>query len=334
MRNLHLFILLGSVLLVTMALFPGCGGDDNPTNPTNHSPVISSLTASKDTVNITESCALTCVATDQDGDPLTYNWSLDAGSISGTGSSVTWTSPNVSGANIVVCEVTDGHGGSVTDSVTVTVTGQMPTQGLIAYYPFHGNANDESGNGNNGTVFGAALTSDRFGNPNNAYSFDGNDRIDVPDDPSLTLNSDQFTILSWVQFSAFGVDGGYYLMGHSEGPGDTDKWIFWLANDNIKLIVGPSAGWIRIGDAPFQIGNWYHVVIRKNGNELAAFVDASLIGTNSVSFVIPDPNATFQIGTAEPDRPNRPFRGIIDDVRIYNRALSSEEIGTLFFEGQ
>ena len=45
--------------------------------------------------------------------------------------------------------------------------------GLVAYYPFNGNANDESGNGNNGTVNGATLTTDRFGNTNKAYSFNG-----------------------------------------------------------------------------------------------------------------------------------------------------------------
>jgi hypothetical protein len=45
--------------------------------------------------------------------------------------------------------------------------------GLVAHYPFNGNANDESGNGNNGTVNGATLTTDRFGNMNKAYSFDG-----------------------------------------------------------------------------------------------------------------------------------------------------------------
>ena len=49
----------------------------------------------------------------------------------------------------------------------------VPTNGLVAYYPFNGNANDESGNGNNGTVNGATLTSDRFGNSGKAYSFDG-----------------------------------------------------------------------------------------------------------------------------------------------------------------
>jgi hypothetical protein len=58
------------------------------------------------------------------------------------------------------------------------VPSYVPTNGLIGYWPFNGNANDESGNNNNGTVNGATLTNDRFGNANKAYAFDGvNDKI-------------------------------------------------------------------------------------------------------------------------------------------------------------
>ena len=60
------------------------------------------------------------------------------------------------------------------------VLGVIPTDDLVAYYPFNGNANDESGNGNNGTIFRATLTTDRFGNANRAYSFDGSSFISVP----------------------------------------------------------------------------------------------------------------------------------------------------------
>ena len=60
--------------------------------------------------------------------------------------------------------------------------------GLVAYYPFNGNANDESGNGNDGTVIGATLTADRSGNPDSAYSFNGvNDYINVPHSSSLNI---------------------------------------------------------------------------------------------------------------------------------------------------
>ncbi|MGD0712159.1 MAG: hypothetical protein ABR968_13380, partial [Bacteroidales bacterium] len=55
----------------------------------------------------------------------------------------------------------------------LSVNAQIPSTGLVAFYPFKGNADDTSGNGHNGTVHGATLTTDRFGNPNNAYYFNG-----------------------------------------------------------------------------------------------------------------------------------------------------------------
>jgi len=71
--------------------------------------------------------------------------------------------------------------------------------GLVAYYPFNGNANDESVNGNHGTVYGATLTTDRFGNTNKAYSFDG---VDDYIDSKFNFNggSTNFTISYWAKF--------------------------------------------------------------------------------------------------------------------------------------
>ncbi len=70
---------------------------------------------------------------------------------------------------------------------------------LIAFYPFNGNANDESGNGNHGTVYGATLTTDRFNQPNRAYYFDGiNDYIMVPNSSILQI-SGEITMSAWFQ---------------------------------------------------------------------------------------------------------------------------------------
>src|SRR3990167_4957400 len=92
---------------------------------------------------------------------------------------------------------------------------------LVAYYPFNGNANDESGNGNNGTVNGATLTTDRFGNTNKAYSFDGvNDYIDIGNNTNLKRYNTSFTVSSWIKLFSYSNsylssiisnrDGGYY----------------------------------------------------------------------------------------------------------------------------
>lgn len=86
---------------------------------------------------------------------------------------------------------------------------QIPTDGLVAYYPFNGNANDESGNGNNGTVNGATLTTDRHGNPNSSYNFRGfnyGDKITIPNNSSLSF-SNEISISLWTkQASQSGMD--------------------------------------------------------------------------------------------------------------------------------
>ena len=75
--------------------------------------------------------------------------------------------------------------------------------GLVAYYPFNGNANDESGNGHNGVVNGAILTSDRFGNANKAYSFAGtDDDIDLAGTGSLDFLTGGFSLVAWTNFTA------------------------------------------------------------------------------------------------------------------------------------
>ena len=74
-----------------------------------------------------------------------------------------------------------------------TLFSQIPTNGLVGYWSFSGNANDSSGNNLNGTVNGAVLTEDRFGNSSSAYSFDGNDYISVNDDDLLSFPNNEFT---------------------------------------------------------------------------------------------------------------------------------------------
>ncbi|HEY5408521.1 MAG TPA: LamG-like jellyroll fold domain-containing protein, partial [Ginsengibacter sp.] len=79
----------------------------------------------------------------------------------------------------------------------------LSAQTLVASYPFNGNANDATGNGHNGTVNGATLTTDRFGNANSAYLFNGtNNNIIVPDAPNLRP-AGAYTINAWVQPKGF-----------------------------------------------------------------------------------------------------------------------------------
>ena len=83
----------------------------------------------------------------------------------------------------------------IISSLLAQVPAYVPTNGLVGYWPFNGNANDESGNGNHGTVNGATLTTDRNGNANAAYSFDGiSNFIEVINSPSINITGSQLSI--------------------------------------------------------------------------------------------------------------------------------------------
>lgn len=211
------------------------------------------------------------------------------------------------------------------------ITHELPTEDLVAYWPFDGNADDMAGD-NHGIVAGATLVQDRFGVAQNAFSFDGDDWITIEDSPTLTLGSGPFTLAAWINLSSYGDEGGYYLLSHSEGAGNATKWFFWLANDGIRFVSHPAPGGIPLGAATFNLNQWYHVAIRRSGLELRAYVDGELIGINGLFVSVPDPGGIFQIGT-ESDRPNGVYKGVMDDVRFYKRALSRRQIQTLYHEG-
>lgn len=202
------------------------------------------------------------------------------------------------------------------------------SDGLIAHWSFNGNAVDVTGNGHDGIVNGAQLSTDRFGSANSAYSFDGNDYISVADSADFTLGSSPFTIAAWSRMSEFSTDAGYYFMGHDEGPGNTDKWIFFQGNSGISFVTTPTS-WVSLGSYDFQIGDWHHIAVSRDGNLLSAFVDGVKIGDTLFTSIIPNPSASLLIGDAESQHPGRNYRGSIDDVRIYERALSSTELQEL-----
>jgi len=111
-------------------------------------------------------------------------------------------------------------------SVFAQIPNYVPANGLVGWWPFNGNANDESGNGNNGTVNGATLTSDRFGNSNMAYSFDGmNDNIEIIDNPSFSffLNS-SYSVNIWFNLISLGSTQAFIGQGDGDGLNQNRFW--------------------------------------------------------------------------------------------------------------
>jgi hypothetical protein len=119
-------IILAVLILSMIALvFSGCGGGGT-TPPINHSPTITSITASPQSpIEVDQSTVITCSASDPDGDPLVYTWTKTGGTITGTGSAITWTAPDIEGTYIITCIVSDGE---LTDeqSISIDVEQELP----------------------------------------------------------------------------------------------------------------------------------------------------------------------------------------------------------------
>jgi hypothetical protein len=219
-------------------------------------------------------------------------------------------------------------------------------QGLVAYYPFNGNANDESGNGNHGVVYGATLSEDRFGNGSSAYYMDGNDYINIGQLSQLN-NADGITISVWVK---------RFTSGRKEGF--IGKWNSGEYSNNVFLIYNGEQSGVNKPCFCFQAKNtparkiysnyllssheWVNIIstwnntngiskIFINGQKSNEKLNDQTIG-KKLNYNTSYPAIIGNWGRFWGS--NYYLIGKIDDIRIYNRALTEQEIHTLYIEGQ
>ncbi|HFA48832.1 MAG TPA: hypothetical protein ENJ95_07435, partial [Bacteroidetes bacterium] len=214
-----------------------------------------------------------------------------------------------------------------TDPLFTTVcspgTGNDPNcnmgDGLIAYYTFDGNANDISGNGNNGIVNGATLTTDRLGNNNSAYLFDGqNDFISVPHSSALDV-PEGFTVTSWVLINEWYNTWGIILdKGRQITSIIRENSFHGFGNCNITT---PS---------PFEKDTWFFLTTSFDAATgiYSGYLNGQLIGSiNCAGF---SPTTEDLLIGIDPPGAVEYLNGKLDDIRIYNRALSIDEIQQIF----
>ena len=230
-------------------------------------------------------------------------------------------------------------------TTSTNVFAAVTTDGLVAYYPFNGNADDQSGNGYDGTVYGATLISDRSGAANSAYMFNGIDNyISVDYTPAFQLPV--ITISAWILPTVDLTAAAYppSIVGRGEDL-VTDEAAFNL------LVANPAAPWANGvavlyennagGDEAFgtdvypETGVWTHLVASRDATGLLSiYCDGSLISQWSSTA---DPTsdcfqdlligAYWSVPTPATAVITNFFTGAIDDVMIYNRALTPDEIG-------
>ncbi|MFN5621405.1 MAG: LamG-like jellyroll fold domain-containing protein [Flavobacteriales bacterium] len=218
-----------------------------------------------------------------------------------------------------------------TPAACPTLSANLQT-GLVGYWPFCGNANDESGNGNDGVVNGATLTEDRFGNANAAYGFDGVNNSIIT--PALLNASNDLTFSCWVNSNSESNQTILNTIPHTVIGYGLNPW--WAGSGNISFLYGngQSAGWsgdnsVIVNPIPF-LNTWVNHVIIKSGLHWKFLENNSVIYEFDSSNQPADIVAQLVFGHCDPSICAETLSGSLDDIAIWNRALTPEEVQELY----
>jgi hypothetical protein len=261
-------------------------------------------------------------------DACVYLWSASNSFCSGTACGGKWDdAPCTMVASAYICEA----------APLSFISGTL-NQGLVAYYPFDGNARDQSGNGNNGEVHSATLTSDRFGNPHSAYNFDGmSSYIKVPNGSPFNF-ANNFSVSFWVKSGARQNNFAYmfYKVSHIYGE---PLWVFHQYSDSLNRFVFQypqnfgqgwdgfcNGNWNCIADLILTANQWDYYSITKQNKKISIYLNGNLQASRyfPTSSIPTTGNFSLFIGTS--DSYNRHFNGTLDDIFIYNRTLTASEV--------
>jgi len=226
-----------------------------------------------------------------------------------------------------------------TQMIFSQVPSYVPTNGLVGYWPFNGNANDQSGNGNNGTVNGATLTFDRYGNANNAYDFDGNNtHINVPLQQNLQGNK---TFSCWIKLPLNFINPYCNFITAKNQSLTLPNDYLSVNGNNPSYISSNTVGYFYDGktglSSSFNVNDnlWHNIILTHNYNlqEAKLYIDGifinSIISTNfSINSLVD--RLVFGGDLNSDVSANAALFGQLDDIGIWNRALTQQEITNMY----
>lgn len=224
-------------------------------------------------------------------------------------------------------------------SNSTNTTCPIVTNGLIAYYPFNGNADDESGNGYHGTINGASLTTDRNGNVDSAYDFNGiNNKITVnnPFGNSFTDES-PYSLAFWFKTSTTKAEVNLLTYFTKCGGGfEDDYFAISIKNGNTIVISNGNGSPFQINNAQLNNNESHFMALSHSGTNYDLYLDGALLASFSIpssTFTIPDTyDLVFGYVHTNNCGDNSYFDGVLDDIRIYDRTLSSQEVLSIYLE--
>lgn len=212
--------------------------------------------------------------------------------------------------------------------------------GLIAYYPLNGDATDQSGNELHGMLNGPVTGVDRFDLNGSALLFDGeDDHILVENDPLLNLGTGNFAMSLWVK--SLDPDGGPQMLVHKGISGTGGQ--YWFRQNEYDPVTrlgaavtegNPPGTFLSSTEPIFDDQEWHHLVFQRTAAALEIWVDSELkVRLLDTRYRNVDNDGNLIIGAQNPwpvggNFPfiHNHFHGYLDEVRLYNRSLSSKEI--------
>ncbi|MBI3004034.1 MAG: T9SS type A sorting domain-containing protein [Ignavibacteriales bacterium] len=300
----------------------------------NHPPRIQKLQAVPRKIDLQSSSMISCTASDPDTDAVSFTWFSSAGSISGSGSTVTWMSPSTEGDYFIVCRVEDGLGGSMTDSVGLEVRdfSKFGSGQLVAFYPFNGNANDASGNQHHGVVSSTVPVTDRFGQAASAYAFDGvTSSVRIANDTALNFQS-AITINFWMKIGAYYPAREQYVISHGNWQNRWKISVTPLSNKlrwTVKTSTGTNAKDLD-SETSLVLDSLYNVTALYSGADMEIYLNRALDAFTLWSGPILQTSIDLTVGQVLPSENSYNFNGVLDDIRIYDFALAPSQISALY----
>lgn len=211
---------------------------------------------------------------------------------------------------------------------TPNVPNYVPTNGLIAYYPFNGNANDQSGNASNGTPTDVTLTSDRFGVANTAYSFNGtSSNIQAYLSKNLQDNNSR-TITGWFKATdpVNSKEFDFCVLNYGNTPSSAFKISFYR-----KGYFDVTFGSQVFSSQEYYFNNewtFFAMTFDNTNKTFSLYINNVLKITGITNLFTQEFGSYFRVGKNDS---NNYFEGSLDDIGVWNRMLTSQEISNLYY---
>jgi len=262
----------------------------------------------------------------QGQEKLTYEWNVTGGAMTSDYSLLTWTAPQ---EGIYKISVTVTNHLDLQSTYTLDVLVKKKQDGTtkpLAYFPFDGDVKDYSGSGNDAQSANVDPAPDERGNPNSAYLFNsGADIIFIPN--KLTLNFvDAVTLSFWIK--ATSVTEESFIISH--GSWEERYKISITPNGKLRWTVKTSEGVVDLDSSdPLPLNQYHHVTVVYSGYSLEMYLDGELDVFTEHSGSLLQTAKSITFGRKDESEARYFLNGILDEIRIYNRELSPEEIATL-----